>query len=240
MCTNRKRDGQLAKSLAIYLGILAFPTALLAKTTPSISLSKTSLAFGTVNVSASSTAQTVTLSNSGSVTLMISSVTASGDFTQGNTCAASLKKHESCTVSVSFKPSSAGSRTGIVSIIDNAPGSPHQISLNGTGAQLLPQAAVAPSALQFGDITVQSQSAVQMLTLANTGTAPLVISDISASGDFTRTTGCGASVAAGSSCKIQVSAKPTSAGMCVGALTITDNAPGSPHVVTLTSNGLEA
>ncbi len=239
MGTNRKRDGQLARSLALYLGILVFPTALLAKTSPSLSLSKTSLTFGTVNVSASSTAQSVTLLNDGNAALSISSVTVSGDFAQGNTCTAALKrKGDSCAVSVSFKPLSAGSRTGMVTIVDNAPGSPHRIALTGTGAQMVPQAALAPNALQFGDISVQTQSAVQALTLANTGTAPLAISNISATGDFAQTTTCGASVQAGSNCTIQVSAKPTSVGISVGTLTITDNAPGSPHVVTLTSNGL--
>jgi hypothetical protein len=151
-----------------------------------------------------------------------------------------LKKHDDCSLSVSFSPASAGSRSGTVTIYDNAPGSPHQISLNGSGAQLSPQAVVSPGALQFGDLTVQTQSAIQSLTLANTGGAPMSISNISASGDFSQTTTCGSSLPGGSNCTIQVSAKPTSVGARLGALTITDNAPGSPHVIALASNGLAA
>lgn len=240
MCTNRKWDGQLARSLAIYLGILVFPTALLAKTTPSLSLSKTSLSFGTVTVSSRTAAQVVTVSNGGNATLVISSITASGDFAQSNTCDAALNKHENCSISVSFTPSAAGSRTGSITITDNSPQATHEISLSGTGAQLTPQATVAPSALQFGDVTIQTQSAAQTLTVSNTGGAALSISNIAVAGDFAQTTSCGSSLSAGSNCTIQVTAKPTSVGMRTGTVTITDNAPGSPHVLALTSNGLAA
>lgn len=240
MCTNRKRDRKSAKSLAIYLGILVFPTALLARTTPSFSLSKTDLSFGTVTVGSTSAAQVVTVSNSGNTALVISSISASGDFTESNTCSATLKKHADCTLSVSFRPASSGARTGAVTIHDNAPGSPHQISLAGSGVQLSPQAVVSPNALQFGDLTVQTQSATQSLTLTNTGGAPLTISDISASGDFSQTSTCGSSLASGLNCAIQISAKATSVGSRLGTLTITDNAPGSPHTVALSSNGLAA
>ncbi len=240
MCTNRKWDGKLTRSLAIYLGILVFPTALLAKTTPSLSLSKTSLSFGTVTVSSTTAAQVVTVSNGGNAALVVSSITASGDFAQSNTCNVALKKHESCSVSVSFTPSSTGSRAGSVMITDNSPQATHQISLSGTGAQANPQASVAPSALQFGDVTVQTQSTARVLTVSNSGAATLSISNITATGDFAQSTMCGSSLSPGSNCTIVVTAKPTSIGIRTGTLTITDNAPGSPHIVALTSNGVAA
>src|SRR5438067_678118 len=119
MCTNRKRDGQLARSLALYLGILIFPTALLAKTTSSLSLSETNLSFGSVTVSATSSARVVTVSNSGQAALVFSGISVSGDYSQSNTCRVALKGGATCTISVAFSPTSAGSRSGIVTINDN-------------------------------------------------------------------------------------------------------------------------
>jgi len=240
MCTNRKRDGQLARSLAIYLGVLVSPTALLAKTTPSLSLSRSTLSFGTVAVSSTSAAQVVTVSNGGNAALVISSIAISGDFAQSNTCNVSLNKHESCTISISFTPKFGGARTGSITIADNSPQSTHNVSLTGTGAQLSPRATVSPSALQFGDVTVQSQSAAQSVTLSNTGGAPLSISNIAVAGDFAQTTTCSSSLPASSNCTIQVTTRPSGTGIRSGTVTITDNAPGSPHILALTSNGVAA
>jgi hypothetical protein len=138
-----------------------------------------------------------------------------------------LNKHESCNLSVSFRPSSGGSRTGSITISDNSPQGTHQIALTGTGVQLISQATVAPSLLQFGNVTLQTQSASQTLTLSNIGGAPLTINNIATTGDFAQMTTCGPSVLAGSNCTIQVTAKPSSVGICTGTVSITDNAPGS-------------
>jgi len=106
-------------------------------TGPAVSLSPTSLAFGNQPVGTSSTAQTVTLTNSGNATLSITSVAITGsnasDFAQTNTCGSSVAAGASCTISVTFTPSASGSRTASVSISDNASGSPQAVSLSGTG-----------------------------------------------------------------------------------------------------------
>ncbi|MFL6448711.1 MAG: glycoside hydrolase domain-containing protein [Bryobacteraceae bacterium] len=240
MCTNRKRDARLAWSLATYIGILVFPTAMLAKSTPSLSLSNSNLTFGTVMLSSTSAAQVVTLSNSGNAALVISSIGSSGEFNENNTCKVAMKQNSTCTISVSFSPDATGSQSGSVTIYDNAPGSPHQISLTGIGAQPLPQVVISAAALEFGNLTIQTQSQMQALTLSNTGQASLSIGSISVTGDFAQTTTCGSSLTAGSNCSIQVTAKPTSVGARAGTLTIVDNAPGSPHLVALSSNGLTA
>jgi hypothetical protein len=107
-------------------------------TAPSAILSPTSLSFGSVNTGTSSTVQAVTLTNSGTAALTISSIavtgTNSGDFTQANTCASSLAVSASCIINVTFTPAATGVRSASVSITDNATGSPHAIALSGTGA----------------------------------------------------------------------------------------------------------
>jgi hypothetical protein len=75
----------------------------------------------------------VTLSNTGSAALTISSIGASGDFAQSNTCGASVAAGASCTVQVTFTPTAIGQRAGTLTIADNAAPSPQSVSLSGIG-----------------------------------------------------------------------------------------------------------
>jgi hypothetical protein len=74
--------------------------------------------------------------------------------------------------------------------------------------------------------------------LSNSGTAALAISTIVASGDFAQTNNCGASLGAGSNCRIDLTFSPTAAGTRAGTLSVTDNASGSPHTASLSGTGL--
>src|SRR5204863_8828803 len=111
-----------------------------------VTLSPTSLSFGNQSVGAISAAQTVTITNTGTSTLVINSITASGDFVQTNTCSAKLNilnVNESCTASVSFQPTASGARSGSLSINDNASGSPQSVALSGTGVAVFTLAATS-------------------------------------------------------------------------------------------------
>jgi hypothetical protein len=57
----------------------------------------------------------------------------SGDFAQTNTCGASLAAHEACTISVTFKPTAAGKRTGNLPLHDDAANSPQLVTMSGKG-----------------------------------------------------------------------------------------------------------
>ena len=109
--------------------------------TPAVSLSPTSLAFGSQPVGKTSTARTVTLSNTGRAALSITGLAIKGtngsNFAQTNTCGKSLAGGAHCTIGVRFTPSASGSRAGWVSITDNASGSPQTVSLSGTGTAAL-------------------------------------------------------------------------------------------------------
>jgi hypothetical protein len=97
-------------------------------------LSSTSLTFASTNLSATSAAQNVTLTNSGGTALTVTGIVAAGDFAQTNTCGASVAAGGNCTISVTFKPTASGPRTGTITIADSAAGSPQTIALSGTGA----------------------------------------------------------------------------------------------------------
>jgi hypothetical protein len=103
-----------------------------------VSLSPTSLSFGTQPVTTTSAAQTITLNNGGSATLSISGLTITGpnagDFAGiADTCGSSLAAGGKCTIGVTFTPSVAAAEAATLSITDNALGSPQTVNLTGTG-----------------------------------------------------------------------------------------------------------
>jgi hypothetical protein len=101
--------------------------------TPQAKLNPTSLSFGGQKVGATSAPQSITLSNDGSGPLTISGISVTGDFSQTNTCGSVLAAATSCTISVTFTPSGAGTRIGTVSVSDNAANTPQTASLSGVG-----------------------------------------------------------------------------------------------------------
>jgi hypothetical protein len=101
---------------------------------PKASVSPSSINFGTIKVN-TTLSKTVTITSTGDTALMISNVALSGstDFTKSGSCAASLNKGQSCTITVMFKPSAKQSRTGTLKFTDNATSSPQSVSLSGKG-----------------------------------------------------------------------------------------------------------
>jgi hypothetical protein len=214
-------------------------------TAAAVSLSPTSLPFGSQPVSTTSTAQTVTLSNSGNAALSITSLALTGtngsNFAQTNTCGKSLAAGAKCTISVRFKPSASGSRTASVSITDNASGSPQKVSLSGTGTPTAPVVSLSLTSLAFGNQSLGTTSTAQTVILSNTGNAPLSIGSLALAGtnasNFAQTNTCGKSLAAGAKCTISVRFKPSASGSRAASLRITDNASGSPQTVSLSGTG---
>ena len=100
---------------------------------PSASLTPGSLTFNSQPVGYASAAQAVTLTSSGNAALSITRIAASGDFAETNACSAALAAGASCAISVTFTPSAGGTRSGTLTITDNAAGSPHAVTLTGTG-----------------------------------------------------------------------------------------------------------
>lgn len=100
---------------------------------PELSLSPTSLTFSAQTVDASSAAQTILLTNTGTTALNLSSIAASGDFAETNTCGTSVATGASCSIVVTFTPTAGGARSGMLTVTDNATDSPQTVALSGTG-----------------------------------------------------------------------------------------------------------
>jgi hypothetical protein len=194
---------------------------------PAVTLNPTSLTFATELVGVTSPAQNVTLTNSGTATLTITSITTTGDFAQTNNCGATVAVGASCTISVTFDPTTINTRTGTVAITDNAPASPQTVALTGTGTYV----SWTPASLSFGSVTVGTSSAPQTITFTNNAKTALTIKSVTITGtnnsSFTETNTCGTSVAKESSCAITVTFTPTAKGSLTGFVTVTDYLGGN-------------
>jgi len=202
-----------------------------------VTLSPSTLYYGSYAVGVTSPTQTVTLTNKQNIALEITSITPSGDFAETNTCGSSLTALGTCTITVSFTPTATGTRTGQVVIVDNASGNSQQvINLTGTGGG--PVMALAQTSLSFGVMVKSSLS--KSVKMTNKGSSNLDLNSIVASGDYLTSGTCTTItfLAASSSCTLTVTFTPSVTGSVPGVATINDNAPGSPHLVTLTGTGL--
>src|SRR5438552_3160878 len=208
---------------------------------PNATLSPTSLTFSTQAIGTTSAAKTVTLKNTGTAILTISSIaitgTNAGNFAQTHTCGSSLAAGASCGISVTFRPTASGTRTAAVSISDNAAGSPQKVTLSGIGTT----AKLSPVSLTFSTQAIGTMSGEKKVTLTNVGTTSLNITGIAITGtnagDFSQTHTCGSSLVVGSRCSISVTFKPKASGIRTAALSISDNAAGSPQKVALSGTG---
>src|SRR5215469_15904695 len=210
---------------------------------PIASLSPTSISFNSAPVGSSSAAQMLTLTNTGTASLTLSSIVISGtnssDFSQTNNCpssSSSLASGGSCSISVTFTPAAAGARNASVVVADNAAVSPQIASLAGIG--LAPVANFSPSTITFANQYVGTSSLPQSVTLTNVGTVPLNISSVTTTpADFASLSACGSSLGVGVSCAIGVFFDPTVSGARTGTLIISDNATGNSQTVALAGTG---
>ena len=207
---------------------------------PVISLSPSSLAFGTVNVG-SSGQQTLTVSNTGAATLNVTGITISG--TNGeefsvSPASFSVNAGQSQDVVVTFSLASRGDRSASLSIAHNASGSPSSVSLSGQA--VAPVIAVLPASIAFGNVNLNTP-AQQTLTVSNTGDAALNVTGIMATGnnatEFPVSPGS-FSVAAGQSQAVTVTFTPAAVGDRSASLAIAHNAGGSPATVPLGGTGV--
>ena len=102
----------------------------------------------------------------------------------------------------------------------------------------MPEASLSAADLTYSAQVVGTSSEAKIVMLSNTGASPLAIVDISVTEDFVQANDCGSSLAVSATCAISIGFKPAAFGTITGSLVITDNAPGSPHVIGLRGIGV--
>lgn len=206
------------------------------------SVNPAALVFQSQVFGTASTAQTVTVQNTGSVALQPTSIAFSGDssdFSATGTCVGqSIAVGASCTLQVTFTPQATGRRTAQMLVYANIYGGQLSIDLNGSG---LPGGSVNPSPLNlsFGQVEVGTTATPLQITLTNSGSSATVISNVSVSAPFTlATNSCGTSLGSNSACQVQIGFAPTQAGTATGQVTFNDG--GGTQTVELAGTGAAA
>ncbi len=206
-----------------------------------VTVSTTSIAFGNEVVGVKSAASKVTLTNNQTVGLTITKIAPTlADYPTTTTCpvnTGTLAAGASCSISVFFDPTVAGTRNDTLTISDNASVSP-TVSLTGTG---ILAATVNPSTLSFGNQALGTISAAQVVTLTNNQSTSIKITSIVITpADFIDATTCPGTLAALASCTVSVTFKPKLLGLRSGTLTFTDKATNSPQTVSISGTGSAA
>jgi hypothetical protein len=198
-------------------------------------LSTGSLTFPQTQIGLTSQTQQVTMTNSGSVALAVQPPVATGDFTVTNGCGTSVPGGTTCAYIVAFVPTAVGARSGMLTITDSV--RYQTVALNGVGLAG-PGVSVSPFALSFAAIGNGLVTLPQTLTLTNNGGVPLTIASAAASSNFAIAANtCGASLAVGAACTVQIVFAPGAAGTLNGTFTLTDNA--GVQAVALSGIGID-
>ena len=186
-----------------------------------IVLTPAALTFPATSVGLKSLAGNITVANTGGNPSALQMPVVSGDFQiSANSCGASLAPQNSCTVSIVFAPSASGSRTGTLTVVDDA--GTQVASLMGMGT-MPAMDALAPVSLMFAAQQIGSASAMQSVTLTNAGDVALTLIAASiTTGDFSVVNACGSSLNAHSTCTFQVAYVPKALGAAVGVLSVSD------------------
>lgn len=213
---------------------------ILLQAAPAVTLSPTSLTFGTQLFGTSSNAQPVTLTNTGKEALQISKVVTSPNFSQTNSCPRTLQPGRRCTANVVFTPHNVNTITGTITITDNAPNSPQTVPLTGVGTAVT----LLPSSLNFGSQPVGTTSQPQTVTLTNYATKAVTIFSAgftgANAGEFSvQSTTCEKTLPANESCTANITFKPRHQGLKSATFEVNDNGGASPQTVSLSGTGAD-
>jgi Protein of unknown function (DUF3443)/Cep192 domain 4 len=216
--------------------------------TPAVSL-PASVAFGSIPQGVTSPSMMVTLKNTGSASLSFSSNpslsgTNAADFAiTAATCSTAnqVVAGGTCTVTLTFTPSTMGMESASLGFADNAKPSTQTVPLTGTGTAPAPVVSLSTLSLAFGPVAMGTTSQPMTVTLTNIGNATLTFSsDASISGtnsaDFSiMQSSCviASPVTANSTCTVQITFTPSTSGMESATLTFADNATPATQTVAL-------
>jgi hypothetical protein len=239
---NKELRGFIVAVLCSVFAVL-FPIKGYAGAEPILTVTPLTVAFGNRLVDTTSANRAITVSNTGTAAMTINGITLGGanpgQFRKTTTCGATLASGATCTVRVKFAPTTSGAKSVAVNVDVAAPAVSTTITLTGTGTK--PVLAVTPSMVDFGNRTVGTTSANSVITVRNTGTAAMAINNITLGGmnpdQFSNTTTCGATLASGATCTINVKFKPTLPGAKSASLDVNVALPAASKSVTLTGTG---
>ncbi|HUQ28679.1 MAG TPA: choice-of-anchor D domain-containing protein, partial [Usitatibacter sp.] len=203
--------------------------------TPGVSVLPTSIDFGDVVIGRQSSQGTISVTSQGTAPYIISalressctgpSICSTGSFICSTSCVegSSYAAGNSCTITASFAPTTLGPQSKTLALCDNASGSPRMLSLAGNGVPVpLVDIAFTPSAWFFGEALVNTRTPSKTFRLSNAGANQVYLGPVSVSGDFVQSGNtCGASLAGGASCTVDIAFAAAVKGIVSGSLDVT-------------------
>ncbi|MCU1250710.1 MAG: BNR/Asp-box repeat protein [Edaphobacter sp.] len=222
------RDGRTGELRAATYGRGIWEIPLLTASTAaqaSITLNPTTLTYAIQAVATASTAQTITVTNSGNAPLIVSAVAVTGDFNESDNCAGTtIAVSLTCTIQVRFLPTATGNRTGLLTVYGNVAGGQATAALSGIGSAAAP-IVLNPILVTFPSTTIGATSSVQNITISNTGATPIALQTPLVIGvDFKISANtCGASLGPSVGCTVAIAFLPTASGTRSGSFSITDD-----------------
>ncbi len=212
-------------------------------TNAAISPSSASFTFSNQQPGVASAPQTLTVTNTGGVTMANVSLTisgASGYSVSPTACAALLDPNGSCTAQIVFTPSATGSIAATLAISSSTTGvAAVSIPLNGSG-QLSGGLTANPISLAFAVTGVGQTSSAQSVTITNSASYDIGSVTLAASAPFNvAQNGCTGSLAAGANCTAQIVFAPSTSGSAPGTLSVSSAGVATPATVALSGTGFD-
>lgn len=157
--------------------------------------------------------------------------TDASEFSQANDCL-TIFPGDSCLIHVTYLPTSFGKNKAIMAIFSDDPAKP-AVNVNLSGKTPPPKISVSPTSRNFGSITVGDTSASQTITIKNSGTSDLVISNITIMGtnadEFSQKSSC-STLLKSELCTIDVTFNPALPGKKSASIGISSNDPKKPFI----------
>lgn len=187
--------------------------------------------------------QTLRISNSGSGSLTVSRVSATGTglSISGFPGRVVLTAGASTSFDVHLSPAKAGPVKGSISIVTSSPMSGTTLPVTGEVSKANLGLTVGPTSVSFGTVN-GSKVAIESVVLKNTGNAEVTVSGISVRGAGFSVKGAGVPLKVGSSqsATFDVEFAPTAAGSYNGMLVVSSNATDASISVPLSGKDVSS
>jgi len=218
-------------------GVWQIPLITAAATETTATVSPATLTFATQQVQTQSAAQSVTVTNTGTIPMVVRQISMGGDFAETDTCSDPVAVGGNCTVQATFTPTTTGTRSATLTIYVNVAGGQVPVPITGTG---IPGGAIVllPTSMNFRSSLIGvATTPPQNLTISNTGGLAVSLQTPIATGDFSIVANtCSASLAPNFGCSVALAFTPTASGARTGLFSISDGA--GTQTVTLSGTGL--
>jgi len=206
--------------------------------------------FGAIAVGQSKSAPLTVKNSANSPPVTIQSVTTTGAFTAVNNCPASLAANTSCTVTVTFTPTTNGAQAGSIIFTDSAIGSPQTVAASGTGTGATatatdtptpgatPMLSFSPPSINFGSVSIfTTKNQTEAATDTSADTAVTVAAATNAAPFSIVNNNCSGTLDPLAACTVTVKFTPRKFTTETNSLAFSHTAAASPQIISLSGTG---